>query len=83
MEQKTNAYVKKMIATQEIPPGDRSTTKVGLVYTRHQTRLSVQDCSPGHARLWSLSRPSEEKLDLHGERVDVRLHGLDTLSSIH
>ncbi|KAH3841377.1 hypothetical protein DPMN_114836 [Dreissena polymorpha] len=26
------------------------TVKVGLVKTRHQARLSVQDCSPGHAK---------------------------------
>ncbi|KAH3728396.1 hypothetical protein DPMN_054352 [Dreissena polymorpha] len=24
--------------------------KLGLARTRHQTRLSLQDCSPGHAR---------------------------------
>ena len=29
------------------PTGDRQTTKAGLVWTRHQTLLSVQDCSPG------------------------------------
>ncbi|KAH3712925.1 hypothetical protein DPMN_072685 [Dreissena polymorpha] len=45
------------------PTGDRQTTKAGLVLKRQQARLSVQNCSPGHARRRSTSRPSEEKLD--------------------
>ncbi|KAH3849941.1 hypothetical protein DPMN_092345 [Dreissena polymorpha] len=43
--------------------GDHQTTKVCLVLTLNQARLSVQDCSTGHARGSSTSRPSEEKLD--------------------
>ncbi|KAH3733826.1 hypothetical protein DPMN_040263 [Dreissena polymorpha] len=55
MEHKTNEYVRNMTATRtcwltRAPTGNRQTTKVGLVWTRRQTRLSVQDCSPGHTR---------------------------------
>ena len=32
------------------PPGDRQKTKAVLVWTLHQERLFLQDCSPGHAR---------------------------------
>ncbi|KAH3854095.1 hypothetical protein DPMN_096634 [Dreissena polymorpha] len=53
--------------------GDRQTAKAGLVWTRRQARLSVQDCSAGHARVRSTSRPSEEKLDGQCERVDILL----------
>ncbi|KAH3774324.1 hypothetical protein DPMN_175703 [Dreissena polymorpha] len=45
------------------PTGDHQMTKVRLALTRHQAQLPVQDCSPGHARGRSTSRPSEEKLD--------------------
>ncbi|KAH3777205.1 hypothetical protein DPMN_178643 [Dreissena polymorpha] len=43
------------------PIGDRQTTKVGLIWTRHQTRLAVQDCSPWHARVRSTRRGREKK----------------------
>ncbi|KAH3773495.1 hypothetical protein DPMN_174856 [Dreissena polymorpha] len=55
--------------------GDRQTTKVGLVWTRHQTRISVKDCAPRHARGRSLSRPSEEMLYRQCERMDIPPHG--------
>ncbi|KAH3789389.1 hypothetical protein DPMN_167567 [Dreissena polymorpha] len=42
------------------PIGDRQTTKAG--WTRHKSRLSVQDCYQWHARGRSTSRPSEAKL---------------------
>ena len=35
---------------ERAPTGDRQTTKAGLVWTRHQAQLFVQDCSPGHTR---------------------------------
>ncbi|KAH3721086.1 hypothetical protein DPMN_064001 [Dreissena polymorpha] len=55
--------------------GDHQTTEVSLVWTRHQARLSVKDCSPGHARGRSTSRPQEEQLDGLCKRVDIPSHG--------
>ncbi|KAH3735749.1 hypothetical protein DPMN_042284 [Dreissena polymorpha] len=47
--------------------GDRQTTKFGLVWKRHLTRLSVQDCSPGR----STSKKLEKKLDGICKRVNI------------
>ncbi|KAH3796639.1 hypothetical protein DPMN_150208 [Dreissena polymorpha] len=55
--------------------GDRQTTKAGLVWTRHQARLSVQECSPGHIRGRSTSKPSEENLDGKCKRVEIPSFG--------
>ncbi|KAH3787359.1 hypothetical protein DPMN_165483 [Dreissena polymorpha] len=53
------------------PQGDRQTTEAGLVWTRHQKRISVNDCATRHARGRSLSRPSEEMLYRQCERMDI------------
>ncbi|KAH3692782.1 hypothetical protein DPMN_194534 [Dreissena polymorpha] len=42
--------------TTRTPPGDRQTKKASLVWTR----LTVQDCAPGHDRRKLPSRPSEK-----------------------
>ncbi|KAH3698326.1 hypothetical protein DPMN_085845 [Dreissena polymorpha] len=42
--------------------GDRKTMKTVLALARQQVRLTVQDCSSGHARPRSPSRPSEKSL---------------------
>ncbi|KAH3827928.1 hypothetical protein DPMN_129874 [Dreissena polymorpha] len=52
------------------PLRGRQIRKAGLVWKRHQLRITLQDCVPGNPLGRPPSRPSEEKLDGKRERVE-------------